>query len=841
MQPELNDPFWSVSTHDLLTSLHTDGEGLTSREARKRLEEFGPNVIRREKKKSSLSLFISQFNNAIIMILLFGTAVSYFLQDRTDALILLFIIMVSAILGFIQERGAALAMEKLLAIVRIRCTLIRDGSATEMDITDVVPGDITLLKAGDVIPGDCVLLKSKDIHADESLLTGESFPAEKSPGGVPRDTPLARRKNVLWMGTHVVAGTGKAVVVATDRNTEFGRISERLRLKPQETEFEHGIRHFGYFLMEVTFVMLVLIFAFNVYLDRPVMDSILFSLALAVGLTPQLLPAIITINLAQGAKKMAEHKVIVKHLPAIENFGSMNILCSDKTGTVTEGRIRVKSSLDLKGEQSDKVQLLAYLNSAFQTNYANPIDAALLEVKRYDLSDWMKIDEVPYDFIRRRLSVLVSHRGSSLLVTKGSLFHVIDACTRAEDPNHGTVDIGKVREKIVKLGDDLNDQGYRTIGVAVRDMGSTSVIGKDDEKDMTFLGIIALYDPPREDAAEIFTRLERLGVSLKIVTGDSSRVARAIYLQMGLPEPVIMTGSDLHRLSDWAFLSRIPRTDIFAEVEPNQKERIILSLKKAGNVAGYLGDGINDAPALHAADVGISVDTAADAAKAAADIVLLEKDLQVLVQGVVEGRRTFTNTLKYVFMATSANFGNMFSMAGASLFLPFLPLLPKQILLTNLLTDLPEMTIATDTVDDVMIEKPHRWDVKFIRSFMLVFGPLSSIFDVCTFGALLLLLHADAHQFRSGWFIESVASAAFIVLVVRTRAPFFRSRPSLKLLLMTLSVVIAAVALPFSPIARLIGFVPIPAVFLLWLVLIIALYIISAEIMKKVFYRFVNF
>ncbi len=839
--PDEQRPFWSMGTHDLLNLLSTGEGGLTSDEARKRLEDYGPNTIRKEKKRGSFSLFISQFKNAIVIILLFATAVSFFLQDRTDALIILSIIMVSAVLGFIQERGAANAMEKLTAIVRVRCTLLRNGLLQEVEISEVVPGDITILKAGDMIPADCVILESKDIHADEAMLTGESFPAEKSAGPVPSGVPLAERKNVLWMGTHIVAGTGKAVVVRTGRNTEFGKISDRLRLKPAETEFERGIRHFGYLLLEITLTMLLMIFAFNVYLNRPVMDSFLFSMALAVGLTPQLLPAIITINLAQGAKIMAEHEVIVKHLPSIENFGSMNVLCSDKTGTITEGKIRIESSLDREGKQSDRVQFHAYLNSVFQTNYTNPIDKALIEAKRYDLTGWKKLDEVPYDFTRKRLSVLVSGGGTNFMVTKGALAQMIDICSGAEDLPEGTISIGKAVEKIRALGDDLNDQGFRTIGVAFRDMGTMSVISKDDEKDMTFLGTIALYDPPKQGIAEVLTRLRALGVSPKIVTGDSGRVARAIYRRMGLPEPVIITGREFAGMSGGAFLSRIPRADIFAEVEPSQKEQVILSLKKAGNVVGYMGDGINDAPALHAADVGISVDTAADVAKETAEIVLLEKDLGVLVQGVAEGRRTFANTLKYVFMATSANFGNMFSMAGASLFLPFLPLLPKQILLTNLLTDLPEMTIATDTVDDVMIERPHRWDIKFIRTFMLVFGGLSSVFDYCTFGVLLFLLHANAALFRSGWFIESVASASLIVLVIRTRRAFFRSRASTKLLLATLSVVAAAVIIPMSPMAHLIGFIPVPASFLFWLFLIVITYVILAEAMKRIFYRLVNF
>jgi len=834
-------PFWSESAKELLASLHSTGKGLPSEEAAERLKKYGPNTVRREQKRGNLSIFISQLSNAIIIILLFATAISFFLGDRTDALIILTIIMISAVLGFIQERGADNAMEKLLAIVRVRTTLLRDGSAGDIDITEAVPGDIVILRAGDVIPGDCVILESNDLHADESLLTGESFPAEKSPGAVPPDTPISRRKNVLWMGTHVVAGGGKAVVVRTGRNTEFGRISERIRLKPSETEFEHGIRHFGYLLMEVTFTMLLVIFAFNVYLNRPVLDSFLFSLALAVGLTPQLLPAIITINLARGAKRMAEHKVIVKRLPSIENFGSMDILCSDKTGTITEGKIRLKSALDLNGSPSEKVLFSAYLNSCFQTNYANPIDKALQEAKTFDLSGWHKLDEVPYDFTRRRLSVLVSHDGSHTLITKGALMHVVDVCTKAELPSGETVDIDDAEGKILKLGNDLNDRGYRTLGVACRTMGESATVGVNDEREMVFLGIIALYDPPREGVSEIFTKLEDLGITLKVVTGDSRRVASAIYRELGLPEPVIVTGDDLHKLSDGALLSRIPRADVFAEVEPNQKEQIIRILRKSGNVVGYLGDGINDAPALHAADVGISVDTAADAAKGSAEIVLLDKDLEVLVSGVREGRKTFTNTLKYVFMATSANSGNMFSMAGASLFLPFLPLLPKQILLLNILTDLPEMAIATDRVDDVMIRKPHRWDIRFIRSFMLVFGPLSSVFDLLTFVVLLLFLHADPVLFRSGWFMESLVSAPLIVLVVRTRNTFFRSRPSRQLLATTLAVVIAAVIIPYSPIASLMGFEPVPFRFILWMLLIIALYVASAEVAKKIFYRYAKF
>jgi Mg2+-importing ATPase len=614
-----------------------------------------------------------------------------------------------------------------------------------------------------------------------------------------------------------------------------------MRLRPEETEFEHGIRHFGYLLMEVTLILIVIIFAFNVYLARPVMESFLFSLALAVGLTPQLLPAIITINLAHGAKRMADHKVIVKRLASIENFGSMNVLCSDKTGTITEGIVRLKSALDISGSSSESVLFHAYLNSVYETGFSNPIDAALREEGHFDLSGWKKLDEVPYDFTRKRLSILASHEVSRLMVSKGALANVLEVCSSGLTPSGSTVDIAEVGEQVLKLSDDLNEQGYRTMGVARRDMGEAAHIDAEDEKEMVFLGILVFHDPPKQGISSIFTKLKEMGVSLKIVTGDSRKVAASLHRQLGLPEPLILTGRDLHEMTDEALLSQAPQADVFAEVEPNQKERIILALKKAGNVVGFMGDGINDASALHASDVGISVDSAADVAKESADIVLLEKDLEVLGQGVRQGRKTFANTLKYVFMATSANFGNMFSMAGASLFLPFLPMLPKQILLTNLLTDFPEMTIAADWVDDVMIAQPHKWNIKFIRSFMITFGIVSSIFDYLTFGALLLLLHADMTLFRSGWFVESVISASLIVLVVRTSRPFFRSKPSSRLLMATLAVVVVTLVLPYSPLSSLIGVKPLPIMFMACLFMIIIGYVITAEVAKRVFYRYVRF
>jgi Mg2+-importing ATPase len=618
-------------------------------------------------------------------------------------------------------------------------------------------------------------------------------------------------------------------------------VSERLKLRPAETDFELGIRRFGYFLMEVTLVLVIAIFAINVYLARPVLDSFLFSLALAVGLTPQLLPAIISINLAHGAKRMAQAKVIVKRPASIENFGSMNVICSDKTGTLTEGSVHLQSALDVAGAPSEKVLLHAYLNAFYETGFTNPIDEAIRTHRQFDLSGYRKADEIPYDFLRKRLSILVAHDDTHLMVTKGALANVLAVCSAAEIEGDGIVDIAAVRDRIQQHFEELSSKGFRTLGVAYKNMASASLISKDHEVGMTFSGFLVLFDPPKANIIETIASLKTLGVSLKIITGDNHLVAANVSQQMGLLNTKILTGPDLRQLSDGALLKRVVDVDVFAEIEPNQKERIILALKKAGNVVGYMGDGINDASGLHAADVGISVESAVDVAKEAADIVLLEKDLGVLVQGVREGRTTFANTLKYVFMATSANFGNMFSMAGVSLFLPFLPLLPKQILLTNLMTDFPEMTIATDRVDGEMVDHPRRWDIKAIRKFMITFGLVSSVFDYLTFGALLTILHATQDQFRTGWFLESVISASLIVLVIRSRKPFFKSRPSRYLLFATIIVVVATVILPFTPLGEIFGFSRLPISFLLLIAIIVLGYIISAEMVKTVFYEKVKF
>ena len=829
--------FWSLPTAEVLGRLQTGPDGLSTAEAADRLKHYTDRRLAPKKRTDAVTLLLSQFSSPIVLLLLAATAISLFLHDTTDAAIILAIVLASGLLGFWQERGAAGAVEKLLSLVEVKAKVLRDGVPHDVPLTDVVPGDVVLLSAGATAPGDCLLLEARDLFADEATLTGETFPVEKSVAVLEAGTPIARRTNAVFLGTHVVSGSAKALIVAIGRDTEFGAVSERLRLRPPETDFEHGLRRFGYLLLEVTLLLVIGIFAFNVYLHRPVLDSFLFSMALAVGLTPQLLPAIVSINLAHGARRMAERKVIVKRLASIENFGSMDVLCTDKTGTITEGVVTLQSVKDPSGQASDRILLYAYLNASFETGFSSPIDEAIRKHGSIDISAWTKLDEVPYDFLRKRLSILAAGPEGNVMITKGALTQVLDVCTTAEDTTGAEVPIERVREQIEAQYAQYSRDGQRTLGIACKRLGAERRIAKESEADMTFLGFLLFSDPPKPSIEITIARLRELGVDLKVITGDNALVAATVAQAIGLAGAEVLSGHELRLMSDGALLARVGQVDIFAEVEPNQKERIILALRKAGHVVGYMGDGINDASALHAADVGLSVESAVDVAKEVADIVLLEKDLDVLVEGVREGRTTFANTLKYVFMATSANFGNMFSMAGASLLLPFLPLLPKQILLTNMLTDMPEMTIASDSVDAEMLDRPRRWDIRFIRSFMLTFGVLSSVFDYLTFGALLYVFRATTDQFRTGWFVESVLSASLIVLVVRSRRPFFRSRPGTRLLWATLGVVAITLVLPFLPLAPTLGLTPLPPSFLALVGLIVVMYIFSGELAKRLFYR----
>ena len=581
--------FWSISQAQVLAGLDTRQQGLESGEARRRLIRYGANLLKPPKRSDSVGLLISQFKSPIILTLIFAALLSFFLRDHVDATIILFIVLVSGLLGFWQERGAVDAVEKLLSIVRIKTTVLRDGNPNDIPVEDVVPGDIVVLNAGDAIPADCLILESRDLFVDEATLTGETYPVDKEAGQLPVQTPLSGRANCLFMGTHVISGTARAVVVLTGTQAEFGKISERLKLRNKETEFEQGVRHFGYLLLEVTLVLVFLIFAVNVYFHRPVLESFLFSLALAVGLTPQLLPAIISINLAHGAKKMAEQKVIVKRLAAIENFGSMDVLCSDKTGTLTEGKVTLHSALDVEGNPSERVFFHAYLNAFFEKGFSNPIDEAIRSRKEPDISGYEKTDEVPYDFIRKRLSILVVKDGSSLMVTKGPIPNILAICGTAEMPSGAKVDIAQAEGQIGQRFEELSSSGFRLLGIAYKDMGAKSAIDKDTEEDMTFLGFLVFFDTPKAGIIETINRLRQLGISLKIITGDNRLVARKVSEDVGLLDAKIVAGEELHEISNDALLLKVKETDIFAEVEPNQKERIIMALRKAGHVVGIYG------------------------------------------------------------------------------------------------------------------------------------------------------------------------------------------------------------------------------------------------------------
>jgi len=838
-------PYWSQPVESLLAALQSNPNGLTGDEARARLARFGANSLAARTRASWPLLFLGQFKSPIVLILLFATLVSAVLQDWADAAIILAIVIGSAVLSFVQEYSAGNAAEKLRSQVRVRATVLRDGEPRSVPVEEVVPGDVVLLSAGSLIPADGVVLEARDFFVNQATLTGETFPVEKTPGFVPAAAGLAGRTNCVFMGTSVRSGTARAVIVQTGKATAFGQISQRLQLRPPETEFERGIRRLGYLLSEVTFVLVLVVFATNVFFHKPVVDSLLFSLALAVGLTPQLLPAIININLARGSQRMADAGVIVRRLASIENFGSMDVLCTDKTGTLTEGVVRLDGALDPAGQPSEQVLRLAYLNAHFQTGLANPLDEAIQAAARPDLAGVAKVDEIPYDFVRKRLSVVVDegHGAAPLMITKGALEGVLAVCTAVQEGDAALPLDEARRAGLLVRYTDWSQQGYRVLGIATARVAAKeppAAYTRDDERAMVFAGFLLFFDPPKAGVQQTVADLANLGVQLKIITGDNHLVAMHTAQTIGLPVAGVLTGRALDEMRDEALWQAAERTNLFCEVDPNQKERIILALKKARHVVGYMGDGINDAPALHAADVGISVDTAVDVAKDAADFVLLRKDLSVLHEGIIRGRVTFGNTLKYVFMATSANFGNMFSVAGASLFLPFLPMLPKQILLINFLTDLPEMTIAGDNVDAEYVRRPRRWDIGFIRRFMLIFGPLSSVFDYVTFGLLLWLTRGNPAQeslFHTGWFVESVLSAALVVFALRTRRPVWRSQPSRAMLLVTAGVAAVVLGLPFSPLAGLLGFRALTAAFLIAVAGIVAAYLLLAEAVKAWFYR----
>jgi Mg2+-importing ATPase len=751
------------------------------------------------------------------------------------------IVLGSTILGFAQEYGATNAVEKLRSQVTIKSNLLRGAKPQTLPSEQVVPGDVAVLSAGSLIPADGVVLQADDFFVNQAVLTGETFPVEKGIAPVPANASLAQRTNCVFMGTSVSSGTARALIMQTGKATVYGQVAERLILRPPETEFERGIRRFGNLLTQVMLVMVAVVLAVNIYLHKPILDSLLFALALAVGLTPELLPAIISITLSFGAQQMAKRGVIVRRLNSIENFGSMDTLCTDKTGTLTEGVVRLDGAHDTRGQPSQAVLRYAYLNAHYQTGLNNPLDEAIQAAAKtagLDIGTEQKVDEIPYDFVRKRLSVVTADaHGKRTLITKGALDNVLSVCTSARSGDAEQPLDGAMRAAIERQYSDWSEQGFRVLGVAAKPVDAqTASYSRAQEAALIFEGFLLFLDPPKADAQQVIADLAQRGVQIKIITGDNQKVARHVAEAVKLPIEGVLTGAQLNDLRDESLWNLAERTTLFAEVDPNQKERIIQALQKRGHVVGYLGDGINDAPALHAADVGLSVDSAVDVAKEAADFVLLKQDLGVLRQGIDEGRGTFANTLKYILTTISANFGNMFSMGGASVLLPFLPLLAPQILLNNFLSDIPLTTIAADNVDSEMVLKPHRWHTKFIGDYMVLFGLVSSVFDFLAFGTLLFVFRASPVEFRTGWFIESLITELVIALIVRTRHVFFRSRPGKLLLLSTLLFIIVTLVLPYLPFISVFGFVPLPAPLMLAMLGLTALYVVATELCKKYFY-----
>lgn len=839
-QVTASDSLLTLPISELITQLNTSQSGLSSQEARSRLEICGYNELAKRKKRTAIANFFYHFRSPLVIILLFAGLISGFVGEIINAIIIFSIVLMSVILLFYQESKAERAAEALREKVTTTATVLRDDRKLEVGLPEIVPGDVIYLSAGDIVPADARVVNAKDLFVNQSALTGESFPVEKTAVPPPtRATSVTERNDCLFYGTSVVSGTSTALVVRTGNSTEYGKIAKKLVERPPETEFERGLSKFGFMIMEITFLLVLFVFFVNALYKHGVLESLLFSVALAVGLTPELLPMILSVNLSKGALEMSKKGVIVKRLASIQNFGSMDVLCTDKTGTLTENIIALVLHIDAESNDSEKVLLYSFLNSSFQTGLKSPLDEAILRHEEVGVKDYQKIDEVPFDFTRKRLSVIVEHAGQRFLIAKGAPEEILKVCSYCDNTDK-TLDLtSELHQKIEKTYYDLSSKGFRVLAVAYKKVREEkAAYSVNDETNMVFLGFVAFMDPPKETARESLQLLSKAGMELKILTGDNELVTKKTCEQLGFEIRRIVLGSELSEMYDDALARVVEEANIFARVTPAQKDRIMIALKKNGHVVGFLGDGINDSPSLKTSDVGISVDNAVDVAKESADIILLRKSLRVLQEGVLEGRKTFGNTMKYVMMGTSSNFGNMFSVAGASLFLPFLPMLPIQILLNNLLYDMSELAIPTDNIDPEYTVRAKRWDISFIKRFMIFIGPISSIFDFLTFFIMLLVFKATAPMFQTAWFLESLCTQTLVIFVIRTRrTPFFKSRPSKLLTISTLSIVGFSLILPLTPLGALFRFVEPPPTFFAILVLLIGVYLILVEIVKKWFYK----
>jgi Mg2+-importing ATPase len=836
-----NRPWWLAPLPAEVADPASETTGLSGAEAKARLARFGPNLFRERQEKSLLIQYLGRFKNPLVIILLVASAVSAFTGEVANFIIISCIVLLSVTLDFVQEYRANAAAEKLRQSVSVRASVLRDGQPLEVAVTEVVPGDVVLLSAGDLIPADGSLLEANDFFVKQALLTGEPYPVEKHPGVLPDTaTDLQDATSAVFMGTSVISGSARMRVVKTGADTAIGEIADSVSRPSEPTSFESGTRRFGMLIMRLTILMVMFVLLVNTFFHKPWLESFLFAVALAVGLTPELLPMVISVTLSRGAIRMAKQHMIVKRLSAIQDLGSMDVLCTDKTGTLTEAKIRLERHVDAAGQPSERVLELAYFNSFFETGLKSPLDEAILAHQHIEVGVWKKVDEVPFDFERRRVSVLIDNGKTRWLVVKGAPDEIVGLCTHYEaagSESQQLVDAAAL-SAIRDQQHALENEGFRVLGIAWREVPLEhphAVVS--DETELVLAGFAAFLDPPKESAGPALASLNRLGVAIKIVTGDSDLVTRHVCGELKIPVTGLLTGKEIAQMDDHALQARVETANLFCRVNPAEKERVIRAFRARGHVVGYLGDGINDAPSLHAADVGLSVDSAVDVAKEAADMILLKQDLHVLHAGVLEGRRTFGNIMKYIMMGTSSNFGNMFSMAGAALFLPFLPMLPTQILLNNILYDVSEIPIPLDKVDAVEVRTPRVLDMTFVRNFMLVIGPISSAFDFLTFYVMLVVLQADEKLFQTGWFVESLCTQVLVIFIIRTRGNPLKSRAHTLLTVTSLAVVAIAVSLPFTPVGTYFGFVPPPARFYFILGGMVLVYLFVVELAKRGFYR----
>lgn len=824
---------WALSRADLLRSVGSTEDGLSPAEAEPRLRAHGENRLRRAHRRPLHEALMSQLRNPLLWLLLVAALIGLAVGEMIDAGMVLGIMLLGSLLSMLQESRAGWALERLRERIALSARVVRGGVEQQIPATHVVPGDVIVLAAGTMVAADAVVLAARDLYLSEAALTGEPFAVEKQPGQLEPATPLGARSNMVHMGTSVRSGVGRALVVRTGAATAFGQLAGRLALRPPETEFQRGLRRFGYLLLTMMSVLVFVVFGASVLRDHPGTESLLFAVALALGLAPEMLPAVLATMLSRGARRMATRGVLVRRLDAIENLGNMDVLCTDKTGTLTEGDIRLDSALDTAGRPCEHAFVLGYWNARLQAGLPNPLDRAIVEAAGDRVAALpRKLDEVPFDFMRKRLSVLVED-DAPRLVTKGAFEAVLSVCTSVRSDDGTTPLDASTADRLRAMVMAWSANGVRVLAVATRTLAQGESLHRESERELVLEGFLSFRDPPKPGVEQAVADLRALGVRVKVVSGDHHAVVRHLAETIGLPSVEVVTGAQLAGLRDEALWHLVERVDLFAEVDPGQKERILVALGKTGHVVGFMGDGINDAPAMHAADLGISVQGATDVAREAADFVLLERDLGTLRDGIEEGRVTFANTLKYVLTTESANLGNMISMAAAALFLPFLPLLAHQVLLNNLLSDVPSATLSADRVDPERVREPQHWDIGFIRRFMVVFGLVSAAFDAVTFVLLSMVFEADAERFRTAWFVESLLTELLVLLVLRTRRPLWRSRPHPALLGSTLVVAILAVALPLSPLRGPLGFVELPVALWAAIVGIAVVYAATVEAIKR--------